>query len=257
MGSISGVLFLSDSEKDEADRDWYDDLNGQNGSDPQENRKPDPGDLNGDRDDSGSLSEEGSVSGFLRDARLGRVLAIERLTEKYLIRLESFANSRMSVASRQVEDEQDIAIKVLSEFFSGMMNGKYDGLRNREQLWRLLAKITVCRVIDHYEKYQAKKRGAGQTKHLGNLAIENVRNDFNVLSDVSIDEIDPQLSLALKESYEQLFESICDDLDQSIVQLNLEGLTNHQIAKQLGIGERTVRNRLGRIQQSLIDELKS
>lgn len=201
-------------------------------------------------------ASEGSVTGFLRDARLGRVLAIERLTDKYLNRLENFANTRMSATYKQVEDEEDVAINVLHEFFIGFMNGKYDGLRNRKQLWRLLAKITVCRVIDHYEKYNAKKRGAGSTQNVGNMSAEDTSSDFGVISDMSIDEIDPQLSVALKDSYNRMLESICDTKDQRIVQLNLEGLGNKEIAKKLRITERTVRNRLDAIQRRLVDEMK-
>lgn len=204
----------------------------------------------------GSQSGEGSVSGFLRDARLGRVLAIERLTEKYLCRLESFANSRMAKAMKQVEDEQDIAINVLNEFFTGMMNGKYEGLRNREQLWRLLAKITVCRVIDHYDKYTAEKRGNGEQVNLGHLSNGHSNSDFAAISEVSIDEIDPQLSVALTDSYHRLLELICDQRDKEIVQLNLEGCNNQEIAVKLHIGERTVRNRLEKVQLKLIAELK-
>ncbi len=203
----------------------------------------------------GSIND-GSVTGFLKDARLGRVLAIERLTEKYLNRLENFANTRMSTTYKQVEDEQDVAINVLNEFFAGFLNGKYEGLRNRKQLWRLLAKITVCRVIDHYEKYNAKKRGSGATQNVGNMSAENSSSDFGVISDVSIDEIDPQLSVALKDSYNKLFGSICDAKDQKIVQLNLEGCDNKTIAKKLHVTERSVRNRLEFIQRRLVEELK-
>lgn len=199
---------------------------------------------------------EGSVSGFLRDARLGRVLAIERLTEKYLLRLENFANTRMSSTYKQVEDEQDVAINVLNEFFIGFMNGKYEGLRNRKQLWRLLAKITVCRVIDHYEKYNAQKRGSGTTQNAGNMSSDQSSNDFGVITDVSIDEIDPQLSVALKDSYNRMLESICDSKDQKIVQLNLEGYDNKEIAKIIRVNERTIRNRLDAIQRRLVEELK-
>lgn len=213
------------------------------------------GERDGDSLNSRMQSDDGSVTGFLRDARLGRVLAIERLTDKYLGRLERFAKSRMSPSIRQVEDEQDVAINVLNEFFVGILNGKYDGLQDRKQLWRLLAKITVCRVIDHYEKYHAHKRGGGMTQNFG-FSSDSSSSDFSAISQISIDEIDPQLSVGLKDSYERLLDGLDESRDQKIVQLTLEGLDNRAIAKRLGTSERNVRYRLDAIQKKLIDELK-
>ena len=53
-----------------------------------------------------------------------------------------------------------------------------------------------------------------------------------------------------------MLESICDSKDQKIVQLNLEGYDNKEIAKIIRVNERTIRNRLDAIQRRLVEELK-
>ncbi len=205
---------------------------------------------------SDSSNSDGSISRNIQDARLGRVIALEQLTEKYWDRLVSFAKSKMSPHLKQIEDEDDIANKVLTEFLDGIVKGKYKGLSNRNQLWRMLAKMTVRRVIDHFDRFTAQKRGGGNVKHSGNLE-NDVPSSVRVIQEISLKEIDPQLCAALKESYEKLFESLNDPKDRKIVTWHLAGLSDNQIAWRLFVtSTKTVRSRLAKIFQRLSDELK-
>ena len=198
---------------------------------------------------------DGSVSRHIHDARLGRVIALEQLTEKYWNRLVGFARSKMTPHLKQIEDEDDIANRVLTEFFDGIGNGKYKGLSNRNQLWRMLAKMTVRRVIDHFDKFTAQKRGGGNVKHAGNFE-KDVSSSIRGVPEISLNEIDPHLGAALKESYTNLFQSLDDPKDRKIVTWHLEGLSDKQIAwRLLFTSTKSVRNRLEKIFQRLRDDL--
>lgn len=197
----------------------------------------------------------GSVSKLVSKARLGEVLAIERLTEKYLKRLLRYANARMSKKVRQVEDENDVALKVLNEFFIGIMGGKFDGLKNRKQLWRLLARITVCRVMDHYKKFTAPSRGDGEVQNAGNLKSD-LDSSVKMIEEVSIGEIDPQLSVALKESYNRMIDSLDEKIDKKIVRLHLAGYSVQKIAWRVLRTPRAVQYRLDMIMEKLRTEMR-
>lgn len=198
---------------------------------------------------------DGSISRHIRDARLGRVIALEQLTDRYFDRLVGFADAKMSSRIKQVEDEEDVASKVLTEFFGGIAKGKYVGLSNRAQLWRMLAKMTVCRVIDHFDRFTAQKRGGGKVEHGGDLENDLV-SSVKALQNVSIKNIDPQLCATLKECYSNFIASL-DPKDRKIVKWHLEGKSDNQIAWKLFFtGTRSVRNRLEKIFCQLRDDLK-
>lgn len=198
---------------------------------------------------------DGSISRNIRDARLGRVIALEQLTDRYFDRLVGFADAKMSSRLKQVEDEEDVANKVLTEFLGGIAKGKYVGLSNRAQLWRMLAKMTVCRVIDHFDRFTAQKRGGGKVEHGGDLE-NDLMSSVKALQNVSIKNIDPQLCATLRECYDNFLASL-DRKDRKIVKWHLEGKSENQIAWRLFFtGPRSVKNRLEKIFSRLSEELK-
>ena len=105
----------------------------------------------------GSVSD-GSVSRHIHDARLGRVIALEQLTEKYWNRLVGFARSKMTPHLKQIEDEDDIANRVLTEFFDGIVNGKYKRpVESKSTLANARQDDGTPAVIDHFDKFTAQK----------------------------------------------------------------------------------------------------
>ena len=95
-----------------------------------------------------SSQEDGSVTGWIGDLRVGGDSAAQHLWERYFHRLVHLARARFHSARRTgiIEDEEDVALGALDSFCRGVALGRYPQLDNREDLWRLLVVITIRKV---------------------------------------------------------------------------------------------------------------
>ena len=190
--------------------------------------------------------DDGSVTRWLGDLKVGGDSAAQHLWERYFDRLVSVARARLRSARRVggMEDEEDAALSAFDSFCRAAAAGRFPRLDNREDLWRLLVVVTVRKVFGQVERQAALKRGGD-----GRLVGESVLiggdaaglNGFDRIAGV---EPSPELAALVVEEYRRLRDSLRTDELRRVLDLRLEGYTREEIAEHLGCAVRTVKRKL-------------
>jgi DNA-directed RNA polymerase specialized sigma24 family protein len=200
-----------------------------------------------------SAQDDGSVTGWIGDLRVGGDSAAEHLWERYFHRLVHLARARFHPARRTgiIEDEEDVALSALDSFCRGVALGRYPQLDNREDLWRLLVVITIRKVRRQFGRQAAQKRG-GRLRGESDLVAADAA-EVNGLDRIAGDEPSPELAAMVVDEYRRLRDGLRNDSLRQVLDLRLEGYTRAEIAERLGCAERTVKRKLELIREAWLE----
>ncbi len=184
------------------------------------------------------MSDEGSVTNLLYRLRDGDPDATSRLWHRYFGALVRLARTRLPGTARRAADEEDIALSALDSFYRGEAAGRFHALEDRDDLWRLLATITLRKVRDAIEYEGRKKRGAG----------------WSAESTVALDDLlaggpSPEVAAQFADLLGHLFARLDDDVLRRLAELKVLGHTEEEMAAMLNVSERTVRRKLDLIRR--------
>lgn len=85
----------------------------------------------------------GSVTNWLLDNHGHRTGAeVELLWQRFGLRLVRIARQHLQTVSDHSYDEEDLAHSTFNEFFVRALDGQYQNLTSRQELWRLLVTIS-------------------------------------------------------------------------------------------------------------------
>ncbi len=93
-------------------------------------------------------ASHGSITEWIDGIKHGQADAGKRLYERYNARILALARSKLGSAALLGGDEEDVALSVFGDLFDGAPRARFPALEDREDLWSLLAKITVRKVAD-------------------------------------------------------------------------------------------------------------
>jgi RNA polymerase sigma factor (sigma-70 family) len=170
-----------------------------------------------------------SVTLWLEQVKEGDRAAVRHLLDRYFHRLVGLARSRFQGRPALVDYDEDVALSVFNSLCLGAESGRYPDLIDRDDLWRLLAVMTIRKAID------VQRRGR----------VREVSGEPN-LEQLLSDEPPPELAAEMADEYQRLLGLLDGEL-RSIALWKVEGLTNEEIADRLGCVERTVERKLQRI----------
>ena len=193
------------------------------------------------------MSEEHSITLWIADLKVQEDdQAQQEIWKRYFQRLVGLARFKLGDSPRRAEDEEDVAVSALRCFFAGVGDGKFPELKDRNNLWPLLAKITARKAINQRRDAMRLKRGGGQVR--GESLFLNADDASALgLGDVIADDLTPAYLVTLEEERSRLFSALPDDVLRTVATKKLEGFQNSEIADELGVTERTVERKLNRI----------
>lgn len=188
------------------------------------------------------MSETTSPDDLVRRLRDGNESAAAEVVHEFTARMLGLARQRFDDALRAKEDPDDVVQSAFKSFFRGCSEGKLE-LTGRDELWGLLALITLRKCRQHRRYFgaarrQIKRERAGQ------------RDDAPILEGVAGREPPPEEHLLLTETVEKLFAGL-DGQHRAILALGLDGYDTSEIAKHVGCTERTVQRVLQRARHRL------
>lgn len=194
------------------------------------------------------MSHDHSITNLVQELQAGESQAAERLWDRCIFSLVKGARRHLRNFPRRAVDEQDVALAAFDAFLRGVEEDRFNKLENREDLWQVLAMLTERRAIAELRRERAQKRGGCDNR--GESVFEQMGGDGSAAS--GIDQAGNR-SPALVETFtlevRESLEILEDELLQKIAILRLEGYTNKEIAKQLGIALRAVERKLQLIRQ--------
>ena len=136
-----------------------------------------------------------------------------------------------------------MALSAFDSFCRGAARGQFPQLRDRDNLWPLLVKITARKASDLVRHDLAAKRGAGAVQ--GESAWSSgPDSDQRGIEQVVGDEPSPELAARLAEEYRGRMEALGNDTLRKVALWKMEGYTNDELAARLGCGPHTVEHRV-------------
>lgn len=190
-----------------------------------------------------------SVTQAFEQLRQGDIAAIETIWHKYLPRLLALARKTMNGRLSRISDADDAVQSAFLSFWRRAERGDFTGDWNRNDLWNLMAKITVRKSLNQVRHERAAQRGGGRV--VGEEAFGADDSDGpgldHALEQMPVQEFDLRV--------EELLNMLDDEL-REFAMLRMMDYKNREIAELLDCTERKVERKLEKIRaiwQSVLD----
>jgi RNA polymerase sigma factor (sigma-70 family) len=200
-------------------------------------------------------SSNSSVSQWLRDLKAGDADAAAVLWSRYAPKLLELARSKLKGVSTGAADEEDIAQSVFRNLCKGAAVGRFADIQSRDELWWLLLRVTKNKVVDHFRRETAAKRGGGAVVSETDLTPTAYPAAPFSLDALISDEPTPEHLAMLEEQTQRLLGLLRDDRLRQIACLRIEGYTVSEIATKMTIGTRSVERKLELIRKAWTADL--
>jgi RNA polymerase sigma factor (sigma-70 family) len=202
------------------------------------------------------MSDPSSVTLWIDQLKAGEASeAQEQLWNRYFSRLVAVARNKLRASPRRHADEEDVVLSAFETFFRGVPAGRFPDLRDRNNLWPLLVRITVRKALNQVRDGNAQKRGGGHVRgeSLWPVASSSLAGG---LGDFAGDDPTPQFAAEVAEQCRLLLDPLSEEL-QSVARMKLDGHTVQEIATRLGTSPRTIERRLESIRRLWEEQTKS
>ena len=171
-------------------------------------------------------------SSFTRNLKLSRDQRDagfnEAVLNNYFHQLVGLANARLKNI-RTLKDGEDVALSALRSFFE-MSTSRLQQVADRSELWRLLAAMTLRKVIDEVRHARTQRQGAGRVMA---ASADDLDRQMHTAAPT------PEDAALFMEESNKFLDRLPDKL-RSCAKLKLEGHSNAESAQMLGVSERTI-----------------
>jgi DNA-directed RNA polymerase specialized sigma24 family protein len=188
----------------------------------------------------------GSVTRWLGDLKAGDDDAIQPLWDRYYAKLVERAQAKLFALrnSRAVGDEEDVALSAFQSLYTGVREGRFPRLDDRDDLWRLLVHLSACKAIDHHRGDNRQKRGGGrvhrETDMIAAGASAQDPAHSSPLDRMVGSEPSPEFAAIVAEEYVRRLDELGDATLRRIAELKLACYNNDEIRQHLGCSLRSV-----------------
>jgi RNA polymerase sigma factor (sigma-70 family) len=174
---------------------------------------------------------------WIANLKEGQRAAAGLLLQRYFGRLVQLARARLRARPELAAADEDVALSAFKSLCLGAERGRFPQLDDRNDLWRLLALLTVRKAID-LQRRQRAPVGAGE------VDVEQLLSR----------EPPPELAAEVADEYRRLLDRLGDPQLQAVALWKVEGYSNEEISQKLGCGLRSVERKLHRIRALLVEE---
>jgi DNA-directed RNA polymerase specialized sigma24 family protein len=188
------------------------------------------------------VPNEDSVTLWIGGVKNGNDADIGRLWDRYFDRLVRLAGARLPAHCRRAFDEEDVAISAFRSFCDRAGRDQFPRLHDRDDLWRLLATITVRKALDTMRRQTRQKRGGGQV--LGESALLGGGSDGEGVAAVLGREPTPEEVAGFADDYARFLDKLTDPAMRAVALRRLEGQSTQEIAQALDVSTKTVDRKL-------------
>jgi DNA-directed RNA polymerase specialized sigma24 family protein len=164
-------------------------------------------------------------------------------------RLRSLVRRHLDNRIRRREDEQDILQSMYASFCHGQLEGKACP-GSRQELWKLLVRITLCKVVNTANRHLAARRDVRRERAPAGARDDSAHFPRWMLDHVDRMQAGPDEKLVAIEEFERLLQALPEDL-RRIILWKLDGFTNAEVAAMLGRTVRCVELKLQLIRKRL------
>lgn len=196
-----------------------------------------------------------SISDWLCSLKDGDATAAQQLWDRYFSKLIANAGQRINAYNcpEGTVVAEDVAASVFESLWKGANAGRFRNVTDRDELWWLLQAMTKRKVISHIRHAMAQIRNPGHAP--ATISHSEPRNAYQELMS---DEPNGDYVVMMQDRFSYLLRLLRDDNLRRIAVLKLEGCSNKEICKDLGISSASITRKLRLIretwQQAIDDE---
>jgi RNA polymerase sigma-70 factor (ECF subfamily) len=176
------------------------------------------------------MAEPDSFLDLMTRLRGGEDDAAEAVFRRFLEPLIGVARTHLGRLLRSKVDPEDVVQSAYRSFFLRARQGQFEWT-SWDGLWRLLARITVCKCVNRMAFFRMQKRDATR---------EASTADENLMQRVIDSTPTAEQAAILVETTADLLRGLDAD-SRPILELLLQGHTVQEVSSQTGWAERTVR----------------
>jgi DNA-directed RNA polymerase specialized sigma24 family protein len=188
------------------------------------------------------MHSQDSIHRWLRAVEQGDEDAARELWACCFPELVRFARKKLAGTPQRVADEEDVAISAMRSFYRAVQRGRFRTLAGRDELFRLLFRITSRKAVDLMRRETSKRRGRGRVR--GDSAF-GAAADTARTGGLPVDQsCTPELAVLVTEELRRLLGMLPDVDLQRLALGKMEGYTNEEMARDLKCSLRTVERRL-------------
>ena len=176
-----------------------------------------------------------SITRLIGMARTADPGAAEGLWRAYFEKLVAVARRRLAVSAPRGADAEDVALSAFASFWAGAGQDRFPQLTDRTALWPLLLAITANKCTDLIRRETRLKRGGG-------AAV-----DASAIEYLIDREPPPEFACQVADQLVHLLARLDrtgDPTLRRVAELRMNGLTQAEIAEQLGCVRETVGRKL-------------
>jgi hypothetical protein len=179
---------------------------------------------------------EFSVNHWLSGLKAGESVCAQVIYQGVYDRLLRLARRRFGGQAPRWADEEDVVLSAFHSFCRGIEQRRFPQIDNRDDLWKILTKITCRKTKDYNHWSKRQKRGDGFGR--GESIFESQGNQFRDfgLADAAESSETPDIIVAVAAECERLLDLLGGDTLQQIAIWKLECDTDSRMAQCLGGG---------------------
>jgi DNA-directed RNA polymerase specialized sigma24 family protein len=189
------------------------------------------------------MSNPQSVTCWIEELKAGDPAAAAPIWQCYHKRLVGLARRKLGGAPRRVADEDDVVAQAFESFVLRAQAGKFPDLQDRQDLWKLLVKITERKACNQLRDQAREKRGGGRVRGDSVFGGNGLPADGREMDYLTAQEPTPEFAAMVVEALDVLLRVLEPNL-RAIALLKLEGYTNKEIAGKIDRSVPTVERRL-------------
>lgn len=196
------------------------------------------------------MTEAGSITRWIAELECGSSKATQALWRRYFPQLVQMARQKLADIPRRAADEEDVALSAMDSFFQAAQQGRFPDLKDRNDLWRLLLRMTARKVVDLKRRETRQRRGGGRVYPVSAGALTDA--DLSEPEWVSLvgDTPTPEFAAIMAEEFRRRLDQLTAPHQQALALAKMQGYTNEEVAGQLGISVATVERRLRLIRKT-------
>jgi RNA polymerase sigma-70 factor (ECF subfamily) len=202
------------------------------------------------------MSSVGSLTRYVHELRSpdgrARDEAARIIWERFAPRLKLLVRRHLDNRIFRREDEHDVLQSMFASFCAGQCRGS-KAPASREELWKLLVRITMCKVVNTAHRHLAERRDIRRERGEPRAGPDDHRFPHWMLDHVARSQPSAEERIAVVEEVQRLLQILPEDLRQILV-WRLEGFTNAEIAGMIGRTVRSVELKLQLIRKRLEHE---
>jgi RNA polymerase sigma-70 factor, ECF subfamily len=176
--------------------------------------------------------------------RAGDAGAAHEVFQRFVRKLIRLARRQFDAALRRKVDPEDVVQSAYKSFFLRYGAGKLE-VHDWDNLWGLLAVITLRKCLDRVEYHRAECRDVQRE-----AAAQPGTSGTEPWWEAVAREPRPEEALVLAETVELLLRGL-DEEERPILEMSLQGYTTQEISERLGRPERSVRRLRKRVKKQL------